>query len=378
MRLLKILLFYFLLVFVACSSQTSQNTVNEVDITDSVLFAEQFSLQHDGSIVQVKVYNPWQGATDVCYTYTLVPKADTISTSDFSTIQVPIERVVCMSSTYVAFFDAIGSSDIVCGLSGANYVYNKAVSERVKEGTVREVGYDQTLNYELLVSLKPDVVLCYGVGQESMASLEKLRELGVKIIFIGEYLENHPLGKLEWIKVFGALVGKESVADSVFNKVKNNYLDACLNSDSLLKRPKVFLNMPFKDVWYTPGNQSYFVQLIRDAGGEYLFNGLTGSRSYPISFERAYEAGLKADIWLCPGAANSLNQISDFDPRLTNLAPFVKGSIFNNNRRTTMYGGSDFWEGGTVNPDIILKDLLRIFQPDSLPQHELYYFQQLR
>lgn len=368
-----------MVLLLSCSGQQAGTSTNtDGSFCGNTRYAKGFTLSPNDTATIVEVLNSWQGATDVRYTYTLIPRHRCINDATNNHIPVPVERVVCMSASYVAFLDAITSSGAICGLSGVDYIYNPAVRERIMRGEVVEVGYDQTLNYELIASLKPDVLLCYGIGAESMAYYDKLRQLGVRVMVIGEYLENHPLGKAEWIKVFGSLFGREQRADSVFNAVVQNYLKTKELIDSTRAKPKVVLNLPYRDVWYQPGNGSYMVQLIRDAGGSYMFSHLAQSRSYPVSFEKVFEAGLQADVWLNTGAANSLHDIEKIDHRMVQMRPFRDGNVFNNNSRTTQSGGSDFWESGTMNPHIILMDMVSIFHPELMPTYKPLYFNKLK
>ena len=146
---------------------------------------------------------------------------------------------------------------------------------------------------------------------------------------------------------------------------------------TLESKPKIFLNLPWKDSWFFPGGSNYFVKLIEDAGGNYIFKDFQGSKSYSISFEKAIEAGMSADIWLNPGASYSIADIKQTDERLLNIAPCINGRVFNNNLRSSPVGGNDFWESGVVHPDLILKDLIYIFHPELLPNHKFYYYRKI-
>jgi iron complex transport system substrate-binding protein len=128
---------------------------------------------------------------------------------------------------------------------------------------------------------------------------------------LSDILETSPLGRAEWIKFFGAFLGKQNLADSIFSVVESNYKRLSQITQSVSYRPKVFLNLPFKDIWYFPGSENYFAQFINDAGGNYVFPELQGSRSHPVSTEVAYRAGLECDVWLNPGTAISLSDITD-------------------------------------------------------------------
>ncbi len=328
----------------------------------------------------LKIINPWQGAKNVTYQYSLIDDSS-FSTGDSlkkAFLKIPFKKIICLSTTHVAFADALGRSSSIVGVSGLDFVYSENVRENIRKGLTRDVGYDQNLNYELIVSLKPDAVFCYGIGNESLGYLNKLKELGITLIFIGDYLEEHPLGKAEWIKVFGLLLGEETRADSLFNNIEQSYTDTRKLVLNCKSKPCIFLNAPWKDSWFFPGSSSYFIRLIEDAGGNYIFSNLQGSRSYSIGFEKAIEAGLKTDFWLNPGTADKLTDISSIDDRLSIIPPFKKGNIYNNNNRMSDGGGNDFWESGVIHPDLILKDLIHIFHPEKLPDHRLYYYKKVK
>ncbi|MHC1704544.1 MAG: ABC transporter substrate-binding protein [Tenuifilaceae bacterium] len=380
MRLRFLIPYIIICPFLACSTheQVKDNLINHSNQTIS--FAKGFTISITDSVKSIRVINPWQGANDISYNYLFIDSSqinndlDALNTDIFI---APLKRIVCLSTTHIAFIDALSKSSTIVGASGVNFINSSNLKERVEKGLVKDVGYDQNLNYELIVSLKPDAVLCYGVGAESVGYLLKLKELGIKLIFIGDYLEQDPLGKAEWLKVFGTFFNQNLKADSMFNSIAEEYSSTAKLVKSLNQKPKVFLNLPWKDSWFFPGNSNYFVKLIEDAGGDYVFSSLTGSKSYPISFEKAIEAGYNSDIWLNPGSAMSIRDIKNTDERLTKITPCNNNKVYNNNNRMSIGGGNDFWESGVIHPDLILKDLIFIFHPDLLPNHQFYYYKKL-
>jgi len=366
--------------FLACSTKEKVKDNIVIHSNQTISFAKGFILSITDSVKTIRVINPWQGATDVTYSYLFIDSSQI--NSDFNSLNsdvfiAPLKRIVCLSTTHIAFIDALGRSSAIVGASGINFINSSSLKERVEKGLVKDVGYDQNLNYELIVSLKPDAVLCYGVGAESVGYLLKLKELGIKLIFIGDYLEQDPLGKAEWLKVFGTFFNLDLRADSIFNSIAEEYSSTAELVKNLKQKPKIFLNLPWKDSWFFPGNSNYFVKLIEDAGGEYVFSSLSGSKSYPISFEKAIEAGYGSDIWLNPGSAINMVDIENADERLTKITPCINNKVFNNNNRLSIGGGNDFWESGVIHPDLILKDLIFIFHPELLPNHQFYYYKKL-
>lgn len=123
--------------------------------------------------------------------------------------------------------------------------------------------------YEKIVSLKPDIIFAYAIGKKDMPHIDKLRSLGIPVVYTAEYLEPHPLGRAEWIKFFAAFFDKEHLADTIFNKIEQEYLNIKTKASNIKNKPQVLLNTPFEGIWYLPGTSSYMVQLINDAGGKY-------------------------------------------------------------------------------------------------------------
>lgn len=362
---------------IGCAGNNGNYKEQKVKSNNSIQYAKGFSLEINGGNKILTVTDPWQGAKGVNYQYLFADSSVSTKTDNVEFFKSPLKRVICLSTTHIAYIDELKKTSAIVGVSGAAFVNSESLLARIRSGEVKDVGYDQNLNYELIVSLKPDAVLCYGVGAESVGYLLKLKELGIRLIFIGDYLEENPLGKAEWIKAFGTLFNVNDIADSIFNNIVSEYKRATLLTKSIKSRPKVFLNLPYKDAWYFPGGANYFVKLIEDAGGDYIFKDLEGSKSYTISFEKAIEASTNADVWLNPGAAYSLADINQIDERLLTLTPCKKGRVYNNNLRSNPSGGNDFWESGVVHPDLILKDLIYIFHPNLLPSHKYYYYRKI-
>ena len=124
-----------------------------------------------------------------------------------------------------------------------------------------------------------------------------------------------------------------------------------------------------------PSDDSYMVQLVEDAGGAYIYSGKnpTGG-SKAISLEEAYMLVSDADIWLNVGQCSTLEELRRSAPHFATTPVVESGEVYNNNRRRTQAGGSDFWESAIVQPDVVLKDLATIIAGGD---GELYYHQQL-
>jgi hypothetical protein len=157
-------------------------------------------------------------------------------------------------------------------------------------------------------------VLLYGVSGASEIEL-KLKELGIPYLYIGEYLEQHPLGKAEWMIFVAELVGRRAEAEALFSPIEARY-KAIASQQNSTSRPRVMFNSPYRDSWFMPPATSYLVQLVTDAGGAYVYTDDGDNRSDVIDLEEAYLLASEADLWLNPGVFFSLKELCQRFPRI--------------------------------------------------------------
>ena len=362
----------------SCQGSASNNAkIPEKPEVPGISYAKRLKIESVDGYSQVSVIGPWQGSGGVIQDWYLLPRGTRIPShvDSAKVIRVPVESVICMSTTHIAMIKALGQSSSVRGFSGTGFIYDEQVRKLVADGEISETGYEDNLNKELILSLHPDIVIAYGIGSESAGYLGKLKEMGVKVLFNADYLEEDPLGKAEWIKLFGVLYGCRPVADSLFQLTENEYNRyKSMIAEKAVSKPKVLLGLPFRDTWYiSPGN-SYISRLISDAGGEYLWEDSVSDVSMPMGLENVFIKAVSADYWLNTGSASSLKEIAAVDPRLASLPCFAGGRLFNNNRRMSPGGGNDYWESGCLNPHIILRDIASVIHPGLFEGDELYYY----
>lgn len=324
------------------------------------------------------VYNPWQGADSVAARLLIVRGGeDAPADFDGQVIEGDARRLVVMSSTHIAMLDAIGRANAVAGVSGLDYVSNPTVQAR--RDSVGDVGYEGNVDYELLASLDPDIVLLYAVSGRS-AMEGKLTELGIPYVYLGDYLEESPLGKAEWLVAVSEIMGMRDRGVEVFSELEPRY-NAIRQAvaDAGVAPRKVMLNTPYGDQWVMPSNQSYAVRLLRDAGGRPVYDHDTGNKSQPVDLEQAYRLAMQADMWINVGQANTLADVAAMCPKFVDTPVFKAGQVYNNNRRTTAAGGNDYYEGAIVHPDVVLADLVKIMHPGLLADTTAtVYYRQLQ
>lgn len=350
-----------MLLILASCTQKGQSTDGYDNIVYTPTYASGFKIVANAdSTSALIITSPWQGAIHQTFTYTL---------------DTPASRIVAMSSTYVAMLEELDAVESIVGVSGLDFIS----SERLHTTTPQpiDVGYDSNVDYEALVALSPDLVLLYGVnGPHPME--QKLKELDIKYVYIGDYLEESPLGKAEWVVAIGALIGRQTEAEAIMTDVKKRYNQIKESCASVDARPSVMINIPYGDTWYMPSTHNYMSQLIADAGGNYIYNKNNTNKSATIDIEEAYTLAANADIWLNPGQCTTMSQFLEAVPRFADLSVVYNSAVYNNNLRLTEKGGNDFYESGTMRPDVILRDLAIIFHPELFENGTLTYYQQLK
>ena len=373
-RFLPLIPLLLALLGTTCGGSASYTPADFTTEVYTPAYASGFDIQGADSkqSVLLTVTNPWQGADGIAVQLFIARDGETAPEGfDGQVLEGDADRIVAMSSTHIAMLDAIGEVDRVVGVSGIDYISNPDIQAR--RDRIGDVGYEGNINYELLLSLDPDLVLLYGVNGASGME-PKLRELGIPFIYIGDYLEESPLGKAEWMVALSEVVGCRSEGEKVFAEipVRYNALKQRV-AENALDAPSVMLNMPYGDSWFMPSAGSYAVRLIEDAGGDYIYKKNTGNASTPVDMEEAYLLASAADLWLNVGMASTLGEVKAACPKFADTRCFRNGYVYNNNARTNAAGGNDYFESGVVHPELVLRDLIKIFHPELVEEDFVYY-----
>jgi len=371
---------FILVIFIFSCNQSFDKKTLEIETTPLPVFIEyanNFAIKKANNYTILEVLNPWQGADNVKYIYYLSNKKEDNLDNNLKYIQTPIKKAVCLSTTHIGFLDLLDKTNTIIGVSGANFIYNPKIQKRIASNKILDVGYEQNLNIELIISLKPDVVFVFGVQGSIANKISELEKLGISVVIVAEYLEEDPLGKAEWIKFFAEFYEQEEFAKTSFNEIVKEYNNLSQIADTIKDKTGVLVNIPYQGVWYIPGGNSYFAKLINDAGGNYLWKENSKNESYPISFESVFVKQKDADILINPSSVSSVEELLQVETRLSNFNCIKNKEVYNNNLRTNISGGNDFWESAVVNPHIVLKDLITIFYPGVFDADSLFYYQKL-
>lgn len=341
----------------------------------AVTHADGFTIEYFNNYKVVTVAAPWLGAEDSA-TYLLV-QCGTPAPEGFDeavTVEVPINSFVSMSTTYLPYLDAFGKLDTLVGIDFGSFAYNLTVQEMLAAGELVELGSGSTVNVEAALELEPDVIMTSASGSADFDTHPKLEEVGLTVVLNADYLDVTPLGRAEWGKFIAVFYNEEAQAEALFNDVVAEYEALTELTADLTERPTVFANTPFEGTWYMPGGQSYTAQLFDTAGADYLWNDDASTSTLFLDFESVFDRAAEADYWLNLGFVFSLADLEASDERFADFAAFQNGSVYNYDLRSNEFGGNDFFESAAANPQLVLSDLIKIFHPDLLPDHELVYY----
>lgn len=382
----RLMLFLFIIVLSACSAvpaaQAPAETMPATELRAfPIRFAQHFTLEYGDGYKKLTVLQPWAGASEPL-TYLLVPRGEAAPTDagDAMVIETPVRSFVAMSTTYYPFLEKFGKLDALVAVDDATYAYNPQVRARAADGSLALVGGGASggsVNVEKLLELNPDLIMTSASGSPELDAHPKLLEASLPVVINSDYLEQSPLGRAEWGIFIAAFFDLEEQAAQDFDALVQRYEAAKKLTEALPEKVSVFTNTDYQGTWYVPGGESYAALLLKDAGARYVFADQPGYGAAPLAFEAVFDAAKDADFWLNVGFASDLDSLLAMDTRYAEFKAFAQGSVYNYNARVTDAGGSDYFESGVANPDIILKDLIRIFYPDLLPEHALYYYQQL-
>lgn len=359
--------------------ETYDPAINYFPVEMDVNYATGFEIEYHNHYKVISVTDPWQGAETV-FQYVLVqcgtPAPDL--EGEYLVIEVPVARAISMSTTYIPHFVDLDLVDRLVATDETDFIYSPEVRERIDAGEIAEIGGSSAVNVELTLDLEPDIIFTYGSGFPEYDAHPALLAAGLNVALNGDYMEETPLGRAEWIKFTAAFFNREAEANAVFDAQVEQYTRLADLAASVEQRPTVLVNAMYSGTWYVSGGGSFIAQMIDDAGGSYLFADEPAAGGIPLDFEVVLDRAQDADFWLNPNFWYSLADGLAEDERYAEFDAFQNDRVFNSVARTLPTGANDYFERGATHPELILADLIAIFHPDLLPDHDLMYFVQLQ
>jgi iron complex transport system substrate-binding protein len=367
----------YILISISC-----KNEVIKVDIKhrfeNNIKYANGFDIITKNGIKKLIIKSPYQNSKDV-FEYQI--KNKTVSKNinkNNLIIEVPITKIVVTSTTHIPMVELLNEEATLIGFPYSKYVSSEKTRQLIDSGNITEIGKENSLNTEILLDLEPEIVVGYSVSSADK-SLTTIKKAGINVIYNGDWLEETPLGRAEWIKFFGVLFNKEKQADSIFKIIETNYLEAKKIALTAIKKPTILSGaIMSKDIWNLPAGDSFVAQFLKDANLDYLWKNSKGKGSLSLSFESVFDKGANADFWIAPGYFSTKEQLLNSNQIYTKFKAFENGNIYTPSTKKGTTGGVIYYELAPTRPDLVLKDIIKITNTDLLPDYKMTFFQKMK
>ncbi len=372
--------FALLLLLFSCAEKKKEEKPSFVETKKApttIKHAKGFSLETGSNFSVLKVKTPWPDS-DKEFAYVLVPreKLPVISLPKDAydaIIPIPVENLVVTSTTHIPALENLDELHKLIGFPDTKYISSKRARDMISEGKIKELGSNQSLNTEMVIELNPNVVVGFAIDNKNSA-YETISKARIPVLYNGDWTEQSPLGKAEWIKFFGALLNKSKEADSIFNEIEISYQRIKSIASQAKNQPTVLSGALYKDVWYLPAGESWASQFMEDAHAAYLWKETEGTGSLSLSLESVLEKGKDADFWVSPSQFVSFSEMQENSTHYNEFRAFKNKKVYTFASKKGETGGFLYYELAPQRPDWVLEDLVHIFHPDLLPEHEPRFF----
>ena len=370
---------FFLLLVVfsfSCKKERIKETAAPIP-KSTIKYAKGFDIVIENGLKKLIIKTGYQNATTI-FEYLILNKTTKKATLNNQTIQVPIKEIVVTSTTHIPMLELLNEESSIVGFPHTTYISSEKTRALIDTGKIKEIGKESALNTEILLDLQPELVVGYSITSADK-SLTTAQKAGISVIYNGDWLEETPLGRAEWIKFFGVLYKKEKQADSIFNTIETNYLEAKKIALKATTKPTILSGaIMSKDIWNLPAGESFVAQFLKDANLNYLWKNSKGKGSLSLSFESVFDTGKNADFWIAPGYFSSKEQLLQSNQIYAEFTAFKNDSIYTPSTKKGKTGGVIYYELAPTRPDLVLKDIIKITNPNLLPNYELTFFEKMQ
>jgi len=361
-KLLSVIVLF--LILVGCHLSSSKQLVKK---GENVKYATHFDVIKKGEFTYLKIIDPETHQTEIQY---FLKKKGQQDQKGFISIEVPIQSIAALSSTHIGMLNKLESLNVVKVISDTNYLYNSLVKKECKAKRIKSIGGEGLESVEGLVRSGVNVVMYSGFGKP-FSHQDKLEKLKINCIPNYDWREIHPLGKAEWIKVFGYLLGKEKEANAYLSKIEAEYYELVELAKTSVDKKTMFCGNLVGDNWFTPAGESFNAQLYRDANIAYVYANSKGTGSLSKSFEEILIDNQHTSFWLNPGFVSFTSLITN-QPKMNYFEAVKNKQVYD-----YVHEMNFFWENSAIEPQKVLSDLIKIFHPEMIKDTNLYFYQKL-
>ncbi len=358
---------YFIIFLVlslfSCSEKTAETSKEQPDISsgDTLVnqYAKAFRIIEKELYTEVQVLEPSNDS--VCFVYGIGEKVP----EPITDLGPSIQSIAALSSTHVGMLKKLQLADKILGVSSSDYLCGS--DEQPDWIQFGELGQADP---EIYIKHTPDLIMYSGFKRD-IPILKKLRHAGIESMVNYDWKETHPLGRAEWLKVFGVLFQCEKSARREFEAIEESYVTAMKKSAMISDVPSVFVGTIYGDVFNVPAGDSYMSKLLKDANAEYVYKDTKGTGSLSLTLEEAITENQTTDYWLNV-AASSKKAVRQLNTNFTQLKSYQDNTIY-----TYLDRVNCFWEESAVAPHKVLKDLIRIFHPEVMESKDYYFYEKV-
>lgn len=338
-----------------------------------VAYAKGFEVVDSGAYRLVTIRDP-QGENSTQYRYALVPRGDSSykAPEGVQVIYTPVERIICMTTLQMANFLKLGAAEKIVGMASTHFLFSPQMKAQLEQGGTRRIGIEGNFDTELILALRPDLIL---VSPFKKGGFESLKQLGIPLVTYLGYKESSPLGQAEWMKFIALLLDDEERACTLFDSTVTRYQQLVALAQQASSKPTVMSGQLHGGNWYVVGGKNFLANQIRDAGGDYfIHNDSTGG--YYMDFESVYALGAKVEYWRILNSYDgdySYQVLGATDSRYQDFRAFKEQKVIYCNLKQR-----PFYEVAPTEPDVVLADLIKALHPELLPEYAPVYYQLLR
>lgn len=214
-------------------------------------------------------------------------------------LQEPVKNLYLVASSVMDMFAQLDSMDAIsmCGLKEEDW-YIPAAKQAMKDGTLLYAGKYSQPDYELLLSQNCSMAIENSMIYHTPEVMEKLGEFGIPTLVEYSSYEEHPLGRVEWVRFFGALLNQEEKADQLFEKQKETLKR--VEAEESTGKTVAFFYITSNGLVQVRQSTDYIPKMIELAGGKYVFENLGDPDSrrstVNLQLEDFYDGAQDADF----------------------------------------------------------------------------------
>ena len=333
---------------------------------------------------EVKVHNPWKEGTEL-HRYILVPKGKEGDATmaklagqahgegkaaaalgvKTDTVRTPLESNLVFTAPHCQLLTELGCQNAITGVCDKDYINIPDIKSRAQADAkvahpIMDCGSSMQPDIERIIALHPEALLISPF--ENNGGYGKLDKLRIPIIETADYMETSPLGRAEWIKLYGLLLGS-SKADSLFSAIEKEYLQLKAEAAKLPLGLSILTERKTGNVWYVPGGKSTMGILLRDAHAKYIFADDQHSGSLSMSPEQIIAKGNQVDVWAFKyfggNALTRQDLLAEYQGYQA-LKAFQTGTVYETDTSCEPY-----FELTSFHPEILLREFTILSHPEA-------------